>query len=412
MNITKIIIVFLLILAIIILLNKRKINEQLVPNTGSSEAINNYLTMIDKQIDTKLLSNQVCDEEKHCLSMKKLLLLASPINQYMYLPNECIIWNNLKTFKNTTPGFKAIGSTLNLISDTTLWNDKNVYQLTYNSQQPQNKYIEITVPPYSDISDISDSEYQQDFTVLWVQTNANIFMNFRLYNSSFTPFGTYTSGLSFSNLYSPDGSIHNERNDYFEWYPVPIKLNPDRKIFLNNPTFTDTWYSGFAFSTNPWNHCKISGLTVYHNLNKSGQDSSNIGAYPVQSTISVYNNMIPWNNQVLLKFTPGISTFRIPYVYSGRDKIFYIIESNESYLKSMINVKINNNIVGNLYTTFDNPFSRHNNSKVHRRYYGVVIPKNILTPNDNFITVTLTIPTMTPDFFFFEVGTHDVNPFD
>ncbi len=99
MNITKIVIVFLLILAIIILLNKKRINEHLDPNTGSSEAIDNYLSMIDTQIKTKLLNNNVCDNKNNCMSFKKLLLLASPINQYMYLPNECIIWNNLKEKK-------------------------------------------------------------------------------------------------------------------------------------------------------------------------------------------------------------------------------------------------------------------------------------------------------------------------
>lgn len=66
MNITKIILIFLLILAIIILLNRKKIGEHLTQN----EATNNYLTMIDTRINTEfnknlgniLLKNKICDE--------------------------------------------------------------------------------------------------------------------------------------------------------------------------------------------------------------------------------------------------------------------------------------------------------------------------------------------------------------
>ncbi len=304
-------------------------------------------------------------------------------------------------------------NTLNNNYDTTLWNGKNVYQIKppSNLQQPMGTGIEITVPLYTGSN--------TDFTVLWVQTNSNVRINFRVYiknsNDTYTTFGTYSAGMRSANLFSPDGTIHNEIHNLFEWYPVPIKLNSDRKILISNPTSIDTWYSGFAFSTNPWNHSRVSAYTVYYNLNQDGQDNSIITTYSTQSTIVNYkvNNIdFIWNNDSIVKFTPGTSNFRIPFVNSGKDKIFYIIDHNDNYGPSVVNVEINNTNVGNLYTTFDNPFSRHYNSKKYHRYNAVIIPKNLLQNLDNFITVSIIIPTNSADLWFKEVGTHDVNPFD
>jgi hypothetical protein len=54
-----------------------------------------------------------------------------------------------------------------------------------------------------------------------------------------------------------------KNGDLFEWYPIPIKLDSTRKILINNPysivpgiNNLPTYFSAFAFSTNPWNHFK------------------------------------------------------------------------------------------------------------------------------------------------------------
>ncbi len=427
MNITKIIIVFLLILAIIILLNKKKISEYLLPSppstiqTRSAEAINNYLAMIDRQIDIKLqnnkifekklLSDQVCDEQQHCLSFRKMLLVTNPINQYMYLPNENIMWNNLKTFKNITPGWTNSGEDLDTTYDTTTWYDKNIYKTKTVNNQPMGTGIKIKVPDFENRNDISGL----DFSVLWVQTlnDTKRWSTFRVYtkneDGTYNSFGSYGTGFRYLNNISPNGSIHNETYNLFEWYPVPIQLNSSREVYVSNPFNELTWYSGFAFSTNPWNHCRVSARTIYCNLNKEGNDLiTTLTSYPTQTTI-VWGGS--WNNDTYCQITTGSEgAFRIPFVNSGREKIFYLIEHNDNWSTSSKNVKVNGIEIGNLYTSFDNPFARHFNSKIWQRYLGVIIPKDIINSiNSNFMTITITTP------FYInirEVGTHDVNPFD
>ncbi len=431
MNITKIIIVFLLILAIIILLNKKNISEHLVPSppapsppaTRSTEAINNYLAMIDKQIDNKLsdnkifenklFQNRICDNKQHCLSFKKMLLLTSPVNQYMYLPDQNIMWKNLREFKNTTPGWTNIGADLNISYDSTLWNGKYIYQSNKPSQQPMGTGMKITVPQFENSTDISGL----DFTVLWVQTlnDDARWSSFRVYtknddNDTYNSFGSYATGKRYLNNISPNGAIHNETYNLFEWYPVPIQLNSSREVYLSNPfNEGNTWFSGLAFSTNPWNHCRISALTIHWNFNKEGNDLiTPITSYPAQSNI-VWGG--GWNNDTYCQITTGSDgVFRIPFVNSGREKIFYLIEHNDVWNTNSRNVKVNGIEIGSLYTSFDNPFSRHFNSKPYQRYLGVIIPKDIINSiESNFMTITISAPYA---INIREVGTHDVNPFD
>jgi hypothetical protein len=130
----------------------------------------------------------------------------------------------------------------------------------------------------------------------------------------------------------------------------------------------------FAFSTNPWNHCRVSASTVYLNMNKDDATQS-----APQTQISW--NSINWNNIPLAQINKSSSpSFRIPFVNSGSNKIFYIIDFNDTSAGQYLqNISINNTNIGSLYTTFDNPFSRHFNSRMHHRYNGVVIPKENIT---------------------------------
>jgi hypothetical protein len=326
----------------------------------------------------------------------------------MYLSNQLtkndqnIQWLNLQTFENN--GFIATsGNTIEKL----LFNGKMSYTLTKKNNNLNTDAIEITVPPYN--GDISG----QDYSVLWVQLLNDRLSTFKVFrknqNGSYTIFGKFASGYRSLNNITPDGSIHNENWNLFEWYPIPIKLDSTRKILINNPysivpgiNDTPTYFSGFAFSTNPWNHFRISPRTLELNLNDT--DESVIFN---QLTKLTFNNN-NWNNDQLNQIV-GISTItiRIPFVNSGRNKVFYIIEHNSfDYAGYTTYITINNVNVGNLYTTFDNPFSRHFNSKLYNRYFGVIIPKEILPVSDNYIIVKFTIP-LNSILYFREVGTHD-----
>lgn len=417
MNIKKVILIFLLILAIIILLNKKKVGEHLTQN----EAMNNYLTMIDTRINTefnknlgnRLLKNKICDEQKNCLSFQKMRLFNSPLNQYMYLPTENIMWKNLYDKKDSN--FREIGEGYTLDNSQQNWEStgKPIYRISTpnNVKQTIGKGIEIDVPEYPNNNQYNDIS-GTDFTVLWVQVPGNTWATFRVHvkneDNQYESFGSYVGGLNYLNNISPDGGIHNENWNKFEWYPVPIKINNERKVIISNPYDKDTWFSGFAFSTNPWNHCRISALTLHYNLNR---DEENITYDRTMISWETHNG---YNNEPLAVFANSkTSTFKIPFVNSGKDKIFYVIEHNSNWGPGVVSVSCNGDPIDNLSTSFDNPFARHFNSKIYQRYLATIIPKEYIQTTDKYIEISITIPVNSgKGLYFTEVGTHDVNPFD
>jgi len=418
------------------ILQEAKIND-LSANTiiGNNILANNIQS---NQLNSqKITAPLVCLNNK-CLSdntIKTLLFESSRINDYMYLPEQCVLWSNLKPYINND--IKVINTGFDMTNDNEKWpsndqNGKNIYStISRGSKEPNDTGIQITIPQ-------PPSGANYDYNVLWVQTLNERWSTFKVFsNNPYTPFGNYAIGYEYLNNISPNGAIHNERWDLFVWYPVPFKMSADRKIMINNyHSGSDTWYSGFAFSTNPWNHCKLSALSIHWQTNKE-----------IESDIDATNPTIVWplgsidknwNNQTLATFKANTEPeFKIPFVNSGNDKIFYIIEHNNVWGPGIINVSIQNidktnyTSLGSLHDSFNNPFARHSNSVMYQRYLGVVIPKNLLPTDINFITIKLSIPYNNDGLqiqknvlfgimliasgqnglHFSEVGTHDYNSF-
>ncbi len=396
MNITKIIIIFLLIIAIIILNNKKNIYEHFI----SRESTIIYISLMNKNI-------------------KNTILLINNLKQRMYLPNsksdiydQNLIWSssNLNQYKNN--GFEAIGGTLDTNFDINKWNNMYIYKLSNAYNQTDGIGIEITVPQYNyEITSITNG-----YSVLWIKLLFDRLSIFKVYkknnDNTYTYFGKFASGYTKKNNISPDGTINTDE----EWYPVPIKLNSDRKIIISVPynrdaviNPLDTWFASFAFSTNFWNHCKISGKTLYLNLNDN-DTSTTFNKFTNMTEIS--GEGVKINNTTTTTTTITTTTFRIPFVNNNHDKIFYLVEINRNFQIGIINVSINNVIIGNLYSSFDNPFATHFNTGYQNRYLGIVIPKANLPLNDNFITITLNIPNNNDGLYIREIGTHDLNPFN
>ena len=118
-------------------------------------------------------------------------------------------------------------------------------------------------------------------------------------------------------------------------------------------------------------------------------------------------------------------TIRIPYINSGKDKIFYIVEHNNIWGPGAIGLFIGESYIGNFYTSFSNPFATHYNSKYGNRYFAVKIPKeklpqkssnptsessNSLYPYHDFLTVVLRFPTNSGQGIYISgIGTHDAD---
>ncbi len=382
----------------------------------------------------------------------------NPKNQYMYYPNDIpgvvmsesssatynnnVIWtklsNNIELSNpiNADLGkLKAIGAgetwkqyTTSLVDYTGSNTSYTEFRTsTFNKAQPKGTGIEITVPKPP------PNNPTGDYSVLWVRfTNSSTpWINLKLYQyNSVTDniikfFGKISDGLQNLNKISPDGSTHNATWNAQQWIPIPFDLNGNssRKLVLSN--FNDTsnpmLINAIAFSTNPWNHCKIPALSLYFQTNNDDNANNVVGA-----TGGLTWNQNNFNNEPLAQFNGGNTfQFRIPFVNSGKDKIFYLIEHNNNWgpaITSLEIFKYNTTTqvetainLGNFYTSFDNPFARHHNSKIYQRYYGVVIPKEHLPVkgpyNDNFIKLRITIPSG-DNIYFTEVGTHDKNSFE
>jgi hypothetical protein len=298
---------------------------------------------------------------------------------------------------------------------------------TFKNVQTKGTGIEITVPKPP------ANNPNGDYSVLWIKiTNSHAhWYTFKLYqynaatDNIVKTFGKFADSFNALNKISPDGSTHNDSWNTQQWIGIPFDLtgNTSRKLVLSNfyAQNVDLLINGIAFSTNPWNHCKVAAVALYWQINND--DNSN---GKTDSTGGLTWNNNNWNNQQLAQFNGGNTyQFRIPFVNSNKDKIFYLIEHNNNWgpsIRSLEIFKYNTTTqtetainLGNFYTSFDNPFARHFNSKMYQRYYGIVIPKQFLpvkgSSRDNFIKLKITIPSGR-NLAFTEAGTHDKNSFD
>ncbi len=405
--------------------------------------------------------------------------------KYMYKPNtpgkndQFIIWNDLKDkiVNNRTDGvIKAVGDTMNMglqvgandgpwptsTDKRGILGAKNIYTYTTrNSYGVLGKGLEITIPN-------KPVEMDKDFTVLWVQVLGERLSSFRVYewdgSKIIQDFGNHIAGATptkrILNTISPDGTVNQLTNNrdgtqYFTWWPVPIDLsgNTSRKLMITfnmdnmednisskniltkNET-TNPWISGLAFSKNPWNHCPINHFSLTKRANNKFSTAYNHNIAYASDKEFDYSY---FGNNVQIQF-------RIPYIYSGKDKVFYIIGCNNlqslniktikihnsinNDINNYININNNNGFIksenqyllplesldsGGFVTTLNNPFVQYYNSKENQVYYAIIIPKEKLKPKDNtppsnFIFFEIYTGNTNGGFAFIEVGTHDLSP--
>jgi len=157
---------------------------------------------------------------------------------------------------------------------------------------------------------------------------------------------------------------------------------------------TSGWISGVAFGKNLWNHAKNSAVAYYWAINGGS---------------GVTWESESWNNDVLGKITKGIvSELKVPVVYSGKDKLLYLIEHNANWIGTMhTNIYANDVIIDKFRSSYDNPFARHHNSKAFSRYVATKIPNELIKKEDKFVTIKIDMTLQNTDFHFREIGTHD-----
>ena len=349
-------------------------------------------------------SSKICFDPTHCIDstiFSALMLESKHENQYMYLPSECTIYEDLDSVYGTIFTGTTGASVDTYYTGANNWYGTHIYSIN-GGQNGNTTGFKINVPK----STVSN----KDYTVMWVLTITDRNTTFSIAGPSMSTVN-FGSGYRQLNNIAPNGAIHNERWDLFEWIPIPITLDQSRSLSVTQFRCDNGFYiAGLAFSTNPWGHCRISSLMLWWSINilnttiyaPGPLNTSWGGGWNYDQFIIVNNNLT--------------AQFRIPIVITGKTKVFYIITQNDYWTESIKNVSIvlndsnSTNITISMSSSFDNPFSRHFNSKKYQRYLGGTIdPKYI--DSTGYINVSITAPSNT-NIYMREIGTHDYNPFE
>jgi len=206
----------------------------------------------------------------------------------------------------------------------------------------------------------------------------------------------YATGFRNLNSISPDGAAPDSQWNVHMWMPFPVR-NGANAYVVHSDVNSDDWISGIAFSKNIWNHAMNSGVAYLWKIN--GGDAVGWGGEN-------------WNSDHLAYFTAG-SNFEVwvPVIYSGKDKMVYLVEHNNNWTGTQhTGVYVNNVQVERFRTSWRNPFATHHNSKLYCRYMATRIPASMINQGDKFIRVRVDM-TMNnnQNIHFREMGTHDYN---
>lgn len=267
-----------------------------------------------------------------------------------------------------------------------LWNGLPILSIGGNDE-PNNRGVAVKVPA--------------NMSVLWVRVLNDRWLCVRAADITdpgrVIELGQFASGYRKLNKISPDGGPSDGMWNLHAWMPIPLRNVGPRIIQLTPKLNTNdgSWISGLAFSTNPWNHATNSAVAYHWGVN---------GAQPVTW------NTNDWNNDQLAMFNAGGKwSVMVPIVPSSKDKLLYIIEHNSNWDSAGVtSVSINGQPVERFKTTYDNPFSRHHNSKIYQKYIACRIPSSIIDPNYLFVRLTVDMSRQNNNLNFREIGTHDL----
>jgi hypothetical protein len=217
--------------------------------------------------------------------------------------------------------------------------------------------------------------------------------------------GCWAGGFRAANCYCPDGSLSdgsfctrdNKDRIAHQWLPIPVRRS-GLLALVSAPNTTDNfWLSGVAFGRNPWSHAAQSAVAYHWALN----GGEHIGW-----------NSHEWNQDVLAEIPAGsYLELKVPVIPSGRDKLLYLVEHNNSG-SSLMNagITINHQPVERFISSYDNPFARHWNSKYFNRYVAARIPRELVADNTCWLSVRIDMRTQSGrPLYCREIGTHDLD---
>ncbi len=210
--------------------------------------------------------------------------------------------------------------------------------------------------------------------------------------------GLWAGGYRDTNCYCPDGTLSDSYSNAHQWVPIPAGRAGELALIAKSHTNNDFWLSGLAFSKNPWAHAVQSAVCYHWALN--GGDKI------------VWDKKIwHWGND-LIAIISSKSNFKlqVPVVPSGRDKLLYLIEHNNSWNGCMHKeITVNDKPIERFMASYDNPFARHWNSKLYERYIATRIPKDLIPADARYLSVKIDMSMQDKNICVREIGTHDLD---
>jgi len=266
------------------------------------------------------------------------------------------------------------------------WNGKRILKIGQGVQSNGNG-LTVNIP--------------QGYDVLWLRILGDRWTTFRV-----SPFNAntqanfqdwteiYAGGFRNLNEIAPDGAGTDSYWNVHKWVAIPIR-NGASQYNVYSAQNSDSWISGVAFGKNIWNHAYNSAVAFLWKLNPQTGDIGWVGEN--------------WNNDQLAQFVLNTNTeVSVPVVYTGNDKIVYIVEHNNNWQGNQHgNVFINGQQVERFRTTYLNPFSVHFNSKLYDRYLATRVPASLIQQGDKFIRLKIDMTSCNHHIHFREIGTHD-----
>jgi len=116
-----------------------------------------------------------------------------------------------------------------------------------------------------------------------------------------------------------------------------------------------------------------------------------------------------WNNdQTAHIFSGGNVELAVPVVYTGKDKLVYIVERGDSSTGIMHGrVWVNSAEIDRFKTVYNNPFATHHNNKRFQKYIATKVPAHLINFGDKFIKLRIETTMSNYHIYFREIGTHD-----
>lgn len=379
------------------------LNSPLLQNTGNLGLTGSTVT----------LTGDICTggNNKVCIKANDLVKTLSKLNKndYMYKSSECVIYNDIllalassQSEMTVNKPIAKYGNPVNFgTKNIAMWNRRPI--LYMGSPTDGLNGIIVNVPA--------------NMSVIWIRCLNDRATGFKVYDTSGKSYGVYVWGRRSLNTISPDGGGFDTYASIHTWMPIALPigttqagaLNTARNYVITNPTnanntdVNNSFLSGIAFSTNPWNHASISAMGLWWTCNGGDKPPGWVG-----------DSALGWNNDLVVNVGGGLTkTFIVPSVYSGKDKLLYIVTNNNIWNDNMgVIVKVNGVQIEKFRATYDNPFARHHSSKIYSRYIATLIPASLIQESNPLLSVSLDSSASGVDngmnyLGIREIGTHD-----